>query len=72
MDVVLTEILILQSQALDDNFLNNFCDTVVTFDICDPLAGNYQMIELPGQRWNGPPGHMGHPPWGPEVKTLLL
>ena len=27
------------------------------------------MIELPGQRWNGPPGHMGHPPWGPEVRT---
>ena len=30
------------------------------------------MIELPGQRWNGPPGHMGHPPWGPEVRTPLL
>ncbi|XP_076470787.1 uncharacterized protein LOC143300758 isoform X2 [Babylonia areolata] len=27
--------------------------------------GNYQMIELPGQRWNGP-GGIGGSPWGQE------
>lgn len=51
----------INSQKHDNPNEKTIPETLVLF------LGNYQMIELPGSRWAGPPGQRGRPPWGPEV-----